>query len=174
VLVHSTGGTAEENAWSFARARYDAEAFWYRGNGAPDVVPDSAYDGRRYAHRSVVLYGNADTNRAWSSLLGACPVHIARGSLKIGARTLEGSDLACLFCYPRPDSTVASVAVVGGTGLTGMRLTDRAPYFVSGTPFPDLLAWSPQALSSGTAGVRAAGFFGNDWSVEGGEFVFTP
>jgi len=87
---------------------------------------------------------------------------------------MTGDDLACLFCFPRHDSAAAYVAVVCGTGLTGMRLTDRAPYFISGTPFPDLLVWTPDVLLKGTAGVRAAGFFGNDWSVSKGDFAFAP
>ncbi len=174
VLVYATGGSEDENAWSFAKARFDAETFWYRGNGAPDVVADSEFDPKRYANRSIILYGNADTNKAWTALLGACPVRLGRNSLKIGTSNLEGDALACLFCYPRADSPTAMVAVVGGTGLAGMRLTDRAPYFVSGTAFPDLLVWTPETLRSGVAGARAAGFFGNDWSVEQGEFAVTP
>ena len=33
MFVYGTRGTPEENAWAFAKARFDAEAFWYRGNG---------------------------------------------------------------------------------------------------------------------------------------------
>jgi hypothetical protein len=53
-----------------------------------------------------------------------------------------------------------------------MRLTGRAPIFVSGAGLPDLLLWSAESLLKGVAGVRAAGFFGNDWSVGGGEFAY--
>jgi hypothetical protein len=38
LFVHGTTGTAEENVWSFAKARYDAEQFAYRGTGAVRVV----------------------------------------------------------------------------------------------------------------------------------------
>lgn len=172
VLVYGTAGTPQENAWAYARARLDAETFWYRGNGSPDLVPDTAFEPRRYRDRSVVLYGHAQMNRAWSRLLGECPVQVRRGEVQIGGRLVKGDETACLFCYPRLDSDRASVAVVAGTGLTGMRLTDRSPYFVSGTAFPDLLAWTPRTLEAGLEGVVAAGFFGNDWSVERGDFVF--
>ena len=47
----------------------------------------------------------------------------------MGKRTLEGDDLAFLACYPRKGSDVAMMAVVGGTGLAGMRTTDHLPYF---------------------------------------------
>lgn len=172
-LVYGTGGTPEEQAWSFARARYDAETFWYRGNGSPDVVADTEFDPGRFRDRSIVLYGHSEMNGAWARLLAHCPVKVRRGSARIGEREYRGDDLACLFCYPRSDSANAYVAVVAGTGGAGMRLTDRAPYFVSGTGFPDLLVWTPETLASGPGGVRAAGFFGNDWSLERGDFTFS-
>ena len=55
-----------------------------------------------------------------------------------------------------------------------MRLTDRLPYFVSGVAYPDCTVLSTDVLISGNAGVRAAGFFGNDWTVETGDFAFAP
>src|SRR5207302_802335 len=57
LFVYGTRGTPEENAWAFAKARYDAESFWYRGNGAVDVVPDSRFEAARDRDRSVILYG---------------------------------------------------------------------------------------------------------------------
>lgn len=172
VLVYGTKGTAEENAWAFARARFDVETWWYRGNGAVDMMPDTEFRADRDRDRSVVLYGNADTNAAWPALLAASPMQVRRGSAALEGRTWSGEELACLFMRPRPGSAVASVAVVGGTGLAGMRLTGRAPIFVSGAGLPDLLLWSAESLLKGVAGVRAAGFFGNDWSVGGGEFAY--
>jgi hypothetical protein len=56
--------------------------------------------------------------------------------------------------------------------MVGARLTDRLPYFTSGTGYPDCLVLSPETLETGTAGIQAAGFFGNDWSVESGDFAF--
>jgi hypothetical protein len=53
-----------------------------------------------------------------------------------------------------------------------MRLTDRLPFFVSGVGYPDCVLFRPDALTKGLAGIKAAGFFGNDWSVEHGEFVW--
>jgi hypothetical protein len=70
---------------------------------------------------------------------------------------------------PRPGSDRALVGVVGGSGLVGMRLTERLPYFVSGVGYPDWLVFGPDALARGSAGVRGAGFFGLDWGVTTGE-----
>jgi hypothetical protein len=171
-LVYGTGGSPDENAWALAKARYDAEVFWYRGNGSVDVLPDTAFDPDAERDRGVILYGNADTNRAWPALLEDCPVHLRHGRVRVADRELVGDDLACLFLRPRPGSDRACVGVVGGTGVLGMRLTDRLPYFVSGVGLPDLTIFGADAPMAGFAGLRAAGYFGNDWGVASGEFTW--
>ncbi|MCW3052124.1 MAG: Alpha/beta hydrolase family [Chthonomonadales bacterium] len=174
VFVYGTQGTPEENAWSLAKARYDAEGFWYRGNGSIDVVADTAFDANRDRDRNVILYGNSDTNAAWKPLLSDSPVQVSRTHITAGTQNLTGDDLACLFIRPRPGSAHASVGVVSGSGLTGMRLTDRLPYFVSGVEYPDYLVLTPDTLTSGISGVRLAGFFGPDWCIPTGEFLASP
>ena len=174
MLVYGTRGTADENAWASAKARYDAETFYYRGNASVDVIPDTGFDVRRDRDRSVILYGNADTHAAWSSLLGECPVQVARGRIAIGDRAVAGDDLGCLFIRPRPGSDIASVGVVAGTGPVGMRLTDRLPYFVSGVAYPDLFVLEPSVLEKGAAGVRCAGYFAEDWSIEPDDIAWRP
>lgn len=64
--------------------------------------------------------------------------------------------------WPRPDSDIASVGVVAGTGATGLRLTNGRPYLYPGYGFPDLLVARPNLLVEGITGVEAAGFFGQD------------
>lgn len=172
VLVYPTGGTAQENAWGFAKARYDAETFAYRGNGSFDVVPDTAFDPKADSDRNVVLYGNADCNRAWKGLLGDSPVQVGRGSLQVGDKNSTGDDVGCLFIRPRPGSETALVGVIGGTGLPGMRVVERLPIFLSGVGFPDCLVLTPAIFTGGSSAVRAAGFFGNDWSIGTGEFAW--
>jgi poly(3-hydroxybutyrate) depolymerase len=172
LLVYGTAGTPEESSWAFAKARFDAESFWYRGNGSLDVIPDTAFNPRVEPERGVILYGNADSNRAWQGLLGDSPVQVRRGEIKVGAQALAGEDLACVFLRPRPGSDVACVAVVSGSGVSGMRLTDRLPYFLAGLAYPDCTVIGPEMLTDGSAGVRVAGFFGLDWSVDRGEFAW--
>jgi len=62
--------------------------------------------------------------------------------------------------------------VISGTGVSGLRLTDRVPYFIAGIAYPDCCVFGVDSLTKGRAGVRAAGYFGNDWSVENGEFAW--
>lgn len=172
LFVYGTQGTAEENAWAYAKARYDAETLWVRGNGSVDVIPDTAFRADEERDRGVILYGNADTNAAWQPLLGESPVQVRRGSARLGDREVRGDDLACLFLRPRPGSDMACVGVVSGTGPAGFRLTDRMPYFVAGVAYPDCILLGPETLSEGAAGVRAAGFFGLDWGLSTGDFVW--
>jgi pimeloyl-ACP methyl ester carboxylesterase len=172
-FVYGTKGSTEENAAAFQKARHDGELFMYRGNGSVDVVADADFDPKSEPDRNVILYGNADTNAAWAALLGDSPVQVRRGMVRIGGKEARGKDLACIFLRPRPGSDVASVGVVGGSGPAGMRLTQRLQYLSPASGYPDCLVVGPEMLTKGMAeGVRAAGFFGQDWSVASGDFVW--
>ncbi|MGC4046530.1 MAG: prolyl oligopeptidase family serine peptidase [Armatimonas sp.] len=168
VLIYSTKGTPDENAWSYNKARYDAEGFLYRGNGAPDLLPDTT-PLKALKDRSVILYGNADSNALWEPLLKNSPVQLHRGRVTVGAVTKTGEDLACLLVRPRPDSKTALVGVVGGTGLAGLRAVERLSYFSAGVAYPDWTVFTPNVFQGGVDGVVGAGIFGNDWRVESGE-----
>jgi hypothetical protein len=185
LFVYSTRGTPQENAWSQAKARYDAETFWYRGNGSIDVWKDTDFEAEctRVAQmnpdvraalgdRNIIVYGHADSNAAWTRLLSSSPVQVRRGRIEFGERVESGDDLACLFVRPRPGSDTATVGVVSGTSVAGMRLSDRLPYFVSGVAYPDCVVLDSRVLSKGAEGLRVAGYFGLDWQLATGEFAW--
>jgi dienelactone hydrolase len=195
IFVYGTQGTPEENQWALGRARYDAEAFWYRGNGSVDVMSDTDYlknsqgpdrktkfrslkaAARRarpipLAERNVILFGNADLNAAWPVLLSGSPVQVRRNSVKVGQRELAGDNLACLFLQPSPRDPHVLVGVVAGSGMPGLRLTERLNYFMSGGGFPDCLVIGSEMLTRGADGLRVVGFFGPDWQVDSGEFAW--
>lgn len=167
VFVVGTDGTDEEKATTLARARYDAETFWYRGNGSIPIVLDTEFEPGKDPGRNVIIYGNADTNAAWKQLLADSPIQVKAGSLKVGDKQIDGVDLACLFIRPRAGNDKAMVGVISGSGPVGMRLTQRVPYFVSGVGVPDWIVIGAEAMEKGLPGVRGAGFFGNDWGLSG-------
>lgn len=171
-LVYGTQGTSEENAWAVAKARFDAEQFLVRGGGAALVAADEQFDADGDPHRNIVLYGNADTNSQWSRLLSESPVQVRTGQVIVGGRPEAGAELACLLVRPRPGSPTALVGAVSGTGVVGMRATDRLPLFVSGVRLPDLLLFDADAATRGVREIRAAGWFGLDWSVPSGRFAW--
>lgn len=172
IFVYGTKGSGVENAWAFDKARYDAEKLWYQGNGSIDVVADVDFDPLKEPDRSVILYGNETTNAAWRPLLAGSPVRVARGGVKVGGRAIRGADLCCIFVRPRAGSATASIGVVSGTGIVGMRLANRLPYLNPGINLPDCTLFNPDVLTKGDPGVLMTGFFGLNWSVEKGEMVW--
>ena len=167
LFVYGTRGTAEENAWALAKARYDAETFWYRGNGSVDVVPDTAFDPAAEPRPQRHPLRQRRHQRRLEGPAGRRPGAGARGRVTVGDREEKGDDLACLFVRPRPGSDRACVAAVAGSGPPGMRLTDTGRTSQSGVAYPDCLVLGAGALREGGDGVVAAGFFGTDWGVAG-------
>lgn len=168
VFVFGTSGAASQTDWAFSKARFDAEQWQYRGNGAVDLVPDTA-DPSAFKDRNVVLYGNSETNKWWPVVLNGCPILVKNGSMTVGSKKLDAGDLGCMFVYPRVGSKNNLVGVYTGTGTRGMRSLDRLPVFSAGVAFPDWMVVSPEILLKGIDGIRGAGYFGNDWKVETGE-----
>jgi len=171
LLVYGTHGSPAENAAMLAKARFDSESFWYRGNGSFEVASDEQCLSGEFEDRSIILYGNSNLNRAWAPLLGGSPVDVRSGAVQVGDRTYPGDALACLVIRPRHNDFGTSVAGIGGTGLAGLRLTERLPYFLSGVGYPDFCVFGPEVLSTGIEGVKAAGYFRNDWSLNPDDMV---
>lgn len=165
VFVYGTRGSERENLWAYNKARYDAEVWYYRGNGAVDIIADMEFAPEKYANRGIVIYGNSITNSAWGRLLTKCPINVTRDRIAIGSQTYEGKDLAAYFTWPRQDSDVAMIAVISGTGLSGMNVTDPNQYFAAGSGFPDYMVFSTDMLRDGSKGVKAAGFYNNSWGL---------
>jgi hypothetical protein len=166
VYVYGTTGTREENTWAFNKARYDAETWYYRGNGAVDIVPDKEFKPADYPDRGIILYGNASTNSAWKTLLNDCPIQVTRGRVQTGDKTYTGNNLAAYFMWPRADSQTAGIAVVCGTGIEGMKAADANQYFTGGSGFPDYVVFSSQIMIQGINGILEAGFYDNNWSMK--------
>ena len=172
VLVYASKGSKAENEWWYHRALFDAEKFYYRGNGNVELVMDTEFSPENYPDRNVIIYGNRDNNSAWESLLKACPVQVENGKISIPDRSIEGEDHGIYFIYPWKESEMASIGVVSASGEKGMKATFANHYLVNGTTFPDLIIVNSNVIKDGLAGIDGAGFFGNDWSVEKGDFIW--
>lgn len=166
IFVYGTGGNAEENQWAYEKAVYDAEVWYYRGNGAVDIVADKNFNPSRYPDRGIILYGNAQTNKAWKKLLKDCPVQVRSGGINVGNKKYTGDDLAAYFMWPRADSKIASIGVVSGSGLKGMKATEANQYFAAASGFPDFMIFSLDMLRDGPEGIKSAGFYTNDWKID--------
>jgi dienelactone hydrolase len=171
VFVYGTHGNKEENTWAFEKSRYDAERLWYQGNASIEVLKDDEFEAAKYKDRSVMIYGNSKTNSAWNQLLEDSPVQVDNKKVKFGNKEYKGGDITCLFIRPRKDSDVASVGVIAGTGIEGMKQANLALYHHPYISFPDVTIYNSGILKSDNDGVKLIGYFGNDWSIEKGEFL---
>ncbi|MFT3936010.1 MAG: alpha/beta hydrolase-fold protein [Chitinophagaceae bacterium] len=171
VFVYSTKGTPAENEWSFNKARYDAETWYYRGNGSMDIIADKEYNPAKYAGRNIIIYGNANTNSAYNILLSDCPIRIERNKVVAGDHSFSGEDMAAYFTWPQKASANLSVGVVAGTGIKGMMATNANQYFAGASGFPDFMIFSLSMLQAGSSGIKMTGFFDNDWKIAASEMV---
>lgn len=165
LFVYGTRGDESENKWSIAKARYDAEAWYYRGNGAVDIIADKEYSASRYKGRNVILYGNSKTNSVYKQLLKGCPVRVDDNKVLVGGKVWKGRDLAAYFIWPVSGSADNSVAVIAGSGLQGMQAADANQYFAGASGFPDFTVFSRELLKDGRSGLKSAGFYDMRWSL---------
>ncbi|WP_158859005.1 carboxylesterase family protein [Lunatibacter salilacus] len=165
IFVYGTSGNKAENEWAFNKARFDAEMWYYRGNGAVDIVSDREFDLDKYADRGIIIYGNADTNRAWKPLLDHSPIQVSRSAVTIGSEVLNQDDLGAYFMVPRKDNATHSIAVVSGTGLKGLHTANANQYFAGGSGFPDYIIFTADLPIKGVDAIKATGFYQNDWSL---------
>jgi predicted esterase len=173
VFVYATGGSATDREWYLNRARFDAETFYYRGNGSIDVIADKEFSLEKYKDRNVIIYGNASNNSAWKLVLKNSPIQIDNQQVKIGSKLLKGDDLAAYFVVPRNDSKTAMVGVVAGTSEKGMKATWANNYISGITGFPDVMIFKADLLLNGLPDMKVSGFFDNDWTTKTLEFFDT-
>ena len=170
LFVYGTHGSSDENKWAIYKVKYDSELLWYQGNSSLEIIKDDDFDPIQYKDRNVVLYGNSISNSAWKLLLSDSPVTVTNKNIIIGNKKYSGDDYACLMIRPRIDSKTASVAVVSGTGITGMKMSNFTAYFHPYLNFPDVVIYNSDILQSDEKGIKFTGYFGNDWTLEKGEY----
>jgi len=173
VFVYGTQGTTKENACNYNKAKYDAESWYYRGNGAVDIIADKEFTTANYKGRNIIIYGNATTNAAWNALLKNAPIQVTKNTIKAGDKIYRGDDLAAYFVWPQTDG-LTSVGVVAGTGVKGMNATFANQYFAGGSGFPDFMIFALSMLNRGASQIKLAGFFDNDWQLSSGEYAEQP
>jgi len=119
-----------------------------------------------FKDRNVIVYGNADTNRAWSAVFDDdCPIQAKRGAMTVNGAKHEGV-VAAAFVRPRKGSDVALAAAFADTGAKATRLFYQFPVFVSGVGIPDYVVFGPGFLREFDGDVRAAGWFDYAWRMK--------
>jgi hypothetical protein len=90
----------------------------------------------------------------------------------LGDKVFSGDDLGVMFVQPRRDSDTAAIVAIGGTGSVGLQYTYRWSLFVPFMRYPDCILAQSARSSEQQAKTLAAGFFGRDWTVAGGQFAY--
>lgn len=165
VYVYGTRGTKAENNWAIEKVRYDAESWYYRGNGAFEIISDQEFDAQKYADRNIILVGNSKTNSAWDALLHDCPISVTSGQVNVGDKHYQGDDLGGYFYWKKPGTVSRSVGVITGTGIKGMQAATANQYFAGASGFPDYMFFKLDMLKVGAEGILDAGFYDNSWHV---------
>lgn len=171
VFVYGTTGSREENEWAYHKARYDAETWYYRGNGAVDIISDKEFMAAPLKDRGIILFGNKSTNAAWNYLLEDSPIQVDRNIIKAGARQWSGDDLSAYFVWPDRRSDFALIGVISGTGMKGMNAANANQYFAGASGFPDFMIYSMEMLKTGVDGLKMAGFFDYAWQLVEKEMI---
>ncbi|MFA4975965.1 MAG: prolyl oligopeptidase family serine peptidase [Sphingobacterium sp.] len=166
VYVYGTKGTPEENKWAIEKAKYDAESWYYRGNGSFDIIADTEFDTTAYANRNIILIGNSQTNCAWNVLLTDCPISVTSSAIKLGVHKYEGNDLGGYFIWKKQGSNIHTIGIITGTGIKGMKAATANQYFAGASGFPDYMFFKLDMLKYGPSSLIDAGFYTNDWLVE--------
>jgi dienelactone hydrolase len=166
VLVYGTGGDDVEDRELLEMARYDSEVWAYRANGDANLMSDAQFLAGDFKDRNVIVYGNADTNRAWSAVFDDdCPIQAKRGVMTVNGTKHEGV-VAAVFVRPRKGSDVALAAAFADTGPKATRLFYEFLVFSSGIGIPDYVVFGPGFLSERDGDVRAAGWFDYAWRMK--------
>lgn len=159
----------EETAQAWARVRWGVRVDY-------PVMSDTDFYARHEPlanDRALFLVGNAKSNRVVRELEPSFPIRIDGDAIVVGDRRVESTDgpadrsqLGAAFIRPNPRRPDRYVVVVEGLGALGtwrsLSLPDMLPDFVVFDA--DVAPASGQLLLAGGK-LRAAGFFGEDWSV---------
>ena len=165
IFVAGTNGTAEANQANLNKAKYDAETWYYRGNGAVDIIMDKEFSIAKYQGRNIIIYGNAENNTAWKILLKDCPIQVNNSEIKIGQQVWKGNDLAAYYIWPQQDNKLL-IGVVASTSAAGMKAAYANQYFAGGSGFPDFMVFSSDLPKDGSNGIKLTGFYNNKWQLD--------
>jgi hypothetical protein len=118
-----------------ARARFDQQLCWYRAWFTPEAISGeelvSVEPGRdalsagasehAWSFHNVVLYGNAETNPAWSRFVpDEWPIQVHEGHLTVNGKHYASDDICGWFRLTAKSGKRVVVAV--STGARGARL----------------------------------------------------
>ncbi len=112
--------------------------------------------------KSLILFGEPDTNRIMAKLLAQTPIVWRANELKLGARSFKGENIVPLAIYPNPEQPGRYIVL--NSGPTIREKTDAS----NALQTPQLPDWAVldaggAATDSVAAPILDAGFFNEQW-----------
>jgi pimeloyl-ACP methyl ester carboxylesterase len=168
VLVYGTKGDSAMTELLLHQARIQALTWWIRANGRVDIVPDTEVTQAMIDKYNLILFGNAQTNAVTARIQNKLPIRIPDGQAQLNISAIKRlyGDLGIIFLYPNPLNPKKFVLLYEGTTEMGQKLSDRFGTLYSGAGLPDFLILGEEVKQKGWGGVKAAGFFSNQWQLE--------
>jgi predicted esterase len=168
VFVYGTADPAQ------TRANRDTARAWARIKYGVDIkypmIADTELDESTAETHSLVLVGNADSNRVVRELEPQLPFKVGSGSISAtldgSTKEWKGKDLGVAFIYPNPKHPTRYVLVLEGTTALGtfrsIALPELLPDFMV---FDDRISLARGQIVLGNGVPLAAGLFRSDWSL---------
>ncbi len=154
-IIGSTG-TKEEIRWMLAKARYDSEMSWYRGNATPEIITDVELSLQKDKKRNFIVYGSESSNGAFANI--ATTFSKQSNDWKTKLRKPNSVFLGiCKF-------GTQQIGFIGGSDLQSMKASERLPVFGPGVGVPDLIIANPDIWIAGNGAVREARFWNPNWT----------
>jgi pimeloyl-ACP methyl ester carboxylesterase len=166
VLVYGTLGDAAATDLLASLARQEAFAWWRRGNGFVEVLPDTEVTHALIAGCNLILFGGPGENSITRRIDRSLPIRCAEGKLILEDKTLSGRGLAAKFVYPNPLEPEKLVVVNQGTDREGLQALSLMRTIYAGAGLPDYLVFDQEVGKKGWGGIVAAGFFDTSWQPD--------
>jgi len=164
IIIAGQSGTPDQNELNMEIARSVSMRWWYRANGYVNIITDKSWDGHFGGLiRNYVLVGGPDSNSISEMISDDMPFKTRNTGVWMGDEFIEGEDLACNFIYPLTQAYL--IHCIWGNSIAGMRLSGGLTPLFSGSNLPDFMVFDKAVRLYGTAGVRATGFFDNNWEL---------
>jgi hypothetical protein len=156
------------------RANRETARAWARIKWGVDIryplIADTELDEPTAETHSLVLVGNAESNRVVKELEPDLPFKVSGNSISAtvdgSTKEWKGRDLGVAFIYPNPKHPSRYVVVLEGTSALGtfraVSLPEILPDFLV---YDDRIAFARGQIVLGTGTPLAAGLFRSDWSL---------
>ncbi len=171
VIVYGSGGTTIDTQRNLEQARLLVWQWYHRGNGQAPVLRDSEATDDTLRTHNVVLIGLPGNNTVLDRWQPRLPFRITHGLLSFAlerpnrvAGQLAGA-FAVQYIFPNPLDQDRLVLVCTATTGEAIPWLAWQPVLYSGSALPDYIVYDAAVQTAGFAGLRMAGYFDVDWTL---------